>query len=275
MNLLFNDLLLRRFNRLMLPIALMWSLATVGGMFLPQSTTEGFVGNFTSFFELFRLGEKFALVEQTDGVLKGKLVTSTTLVPDVHRIKAIYRSQSDSFVSISDTKTTTIVSLNGLYKNAFRLIGVNDTAAVFRGYGKTYRLRLGFDDNLSRQEVVTRSVSDPSQIGSVDSEWRTVAYKTLKDQMDNIQNIGKTIDVTPAYKGPKITGFKVKTIAPTSIFAHLGILQGDVIQSVNNKKLESYPDALAVLTQLPHLRSIRITVLRNNLQKDIVYEITR
>jgi len=275
MNLLFNDLLLRRFNHWVLPVAIVWSLSTAGGMFLSQTTTEGFVNGFTSFFEVFRLGEKFALVEQTDGVFKGKLVTSTTLVPDLHRIKAIYRSQSDSFVSISDTKATTIVPLNGMYKNAFRLIGLNDTSAVFRGYGKTYRLRLGFDDNLSRQEVVTRSVSDPSQMGSVDNEWRTVAYKTLKEQMDNLPNIGKSIDVTPAYDGSKITGFRVNTMASTSVLAQLGILQGDVIQSVNNKKLESYPDALAVVSQLPRLRSIRITVLRNNLQKDIVYEITR
>ena len=275
MNLLFNDLLLRRFNHWVLPVAIVWSLSTAGGIFLSQSTTEGFVNGFNSFFEVFRLGEKFALVEQADGVFKGKLVTSTTLVPDVHRIKAIYRSQSDSFVSISDTKVTTIVPLHGMYKNAFRLIGLNDTSAVFRGYGKTYRLRLGFDDNLSRQEVVTRSVSDPSQTGSADNEWRSVAYKTLKEQMDNLQNIGKSIDVSPAYAGSKITGFRVNTMASTSVFAQLGILQGDVIQSVNNKKLESYPDALAIVTQLPRLRSIQITVLRNNLQKDIVYEITR
>ena len=275
MNLLFNDLLLRRFNHWVLPVAIVWSLSTAGGIFLSQTTTEGFMNGFNTFFEVFRLGEKFALVEQADGAFKGKLVTSTTLVPDLHRIKAIYRSQSDSFVSISDSKATTIVPLHGVYKNAFHLIGLNDTAAVFRGYGKTYRLRLGFDDNLSRQEVVTRSVSDPSQTRSADNEWRTVAYKTLKEQMDNLQNIGKSIDVTPAYTGSKITGFRVNTMASTSVFAQLGILQGDVIQSVNNKKLESYPDALAVVTQLPHLRSIRITVLRNNLQKDIVYEITR
>ena len=97
MNLLIDDLLLRRFNRLILPVALMWSLATVGGIFLPQTTTEGFVDKFNSFFEVFRLGEKFALSQQSDGGIKGKLVTTTALVSYPHRIKAIYRSSSGFF----------------------------------------------------------------------------------------------------------------------------------------------------------------------------------
>lgn len=273
MNPIFNELHLRRFNLLAWPLVLAWSISTTTGMFLSTAGVERFSSPFESFFEIFHLGQKFGLSNDTE--VTGKTETTTTLVPDAHRIKAIYRSQSDSFVSISDTKTTTIVPLHGEYKGVFRLIGLNDTSAVFRGYGKTYRLRLGHDDNLSRQEVVTRFVSDPSQAGSVENEWRTIAYQAIKEQMDDLQNIGKTIDITPAFTGSKITGFRVNTIASTSVFAQLGILQGDVIQSVNHKKLESYPDALAIASQLPRLRSIRITVLRNNLQKDIVYEITR
>jgi general secretion pathway protein C len=275
MNPIFNELHLRRFNLLAWPLVIAWSISTIAGVFLSTASVEKFSSPFEPFFEIFHLGQKFGLSEYGEVTANSKTVTTTTLVPDTHRIKAIYRSQSDSFVSISDAKATTIVPLHGIYKNAFRLIGLNDTSAVFRGYGKTYRLRLGYDDNLSRQEVVTRSVSDPSKTGSVDNEWRTIAYQTIKEQMDDIQNIEKSIDVTPALTGSKVTGFRVNTITSTSVFAQLGILQGDVIQSINNKKLESYSDALAITSQLPRLRSIRITVLRNNLQKDIVYEITR
>ena len=275
MNPIFNESFFRRFNLLAWPLIVVWSIFTTAGMFLSTAGIERFSSPFEPFFEIFHLGEKFGLSKHMEATVNTKTVTTTTLVPDAHRIKAIYRSQSDSFVSISDAKATTIVPLHGEYKGVFRLIGLNNSYAVFRGHGKTYRLRLGHDDNLSRQEVVTRSVSDPSQPGSIESEWRTIAYQTIKDQMDDLQNIGKTIQVTPALRGSKITGFRVSTIDSKSVFAKLGILQGDVIQSVNNKKLESYPDALAIASQLPRLRSIRISVLRNNLQKDIVYEITR
>jgi len=272
---IFNESYLRRFNVLAWPLVLAWSLSSLSGIFLSSASVEKFSSPFEPFFEIFHLGQKFGLSETLEGAVHSKTITTTTLVPDAHRIKAIYRSQSDSFVSISDANATTIVPLHGEYKGVFRLIGLNDTAAVFRGYGKTYRLRLGYNDNLSHQERITRSVFDPSKAGTVESEWRTIAYQTIADQMSNLQTLGKAIDVSPAMTGSKITGFRVNSLAPDSMFAQLGILGGDIIQSVNNKKLESYPDALAIVSQLPRLRSIRITVLRNNLQKDIVYEITR
>jgi hypothetical protein len=275
MNPIFNESLLRRVNLWAWPLVLVWSLSTVGGMFLSTATIEKFSSSFEPFFDIFHLGQKFGIAEHFAGAIHTKTVTTKTLVPEAHRIKAIYRSGSGSFISISDATKTTIVPLQGVYKGTFRLVGLSDTAALFRGYGKMYRLRLGYDDNLSRQELITQSIPDPAKAGSVENEWHTIAYQTIADQMRDLQNLGKTIDVTPAMSGSKITGFRVNTIASDSIFAQLGILGGDVIQSVNNKKLESYPDALAVITQLPRLRSIRITVLRNNLQKDIVYEITR
>ncbi|HEX5709755.1 MAG TPA: hypothetical protein VFX68_00300 [Sulfuricurvum sp.] len=275
MNPIFNELHLRRFNLLAWPLVAAWSISSIAGIFLSTASVEKFSSPFEPFFEIFHLGEKFGLIHYGEATINTKKVITTTLVPDAHRIKAIYRSHSDSFVSISDARGTTIVPLHGEYKGVFRLIGLNDTSAVFRGYGKTYRLRLGYDDNLSRQEVITRSITDGTQPESIKNEWRTIAYQTITEYMDNLQNIGKTIDITPNQEGSKISGFRVNTIAQASIFSQLGILKGDVIQSVNNKKLESYADALAVVSQLPRLRSIRITVLRNNLQKDIVYEITR
>ncbi|MGZ5208079.1 MAG: hypothetical protein ACXWB0_03585 [Sulfuricurvum sp.] len=272
---LFNESLLRRFNLLAWPLVVAWSLSTLGGTFLASRASERFIPSFDSFFEIFHLGNKFGIAEHFAGAINTKTVTSMMLVPQVHRIKAIYRSADGSFVSISDANKTTIVALQGIYKKTFRLSALSNTTALFRGYGKTYRLRLGFDDNLSRQEIVTRSIPDPTKAQSIENEWRSITYQTIADQLNNLQNLEKTIDVTPSMSAGKITGFRVNTIAPDSVFAQLGIVGGDVIQSVNNKKLESYSDALAVIGQLPHLRSIRIIVLRNNLQKELVYEITR
>lgn len=275
MKVIFNESLLQRFNALAAPIVIVWSLSTLGGVFLSNTPTEGFSSHFDPFFEIFHFGPKFGIAEHFDGAIHTKSITATKLVPDPNRIKAIYRSVSDSFISISDTKTTFIVPLGGIYKGVFRLTALSDTTATFRGYGKTYLLRLGHDDSLARQEVVTEAVADSAQAGTQENEWRTIAYQTIKTQMNDLQNIGKTIDISAVANGEKISGFRVNTIAPESIFAQLGIINGDVILSVNNKKLESYADALAVYAQVPSLRSLRITVKRNNLQKELVYEIAR
>lgn len=85
----------------------------------------------------------------------------------------------------------------------------------------------------------------------------------------------KKIDISESKNGSKFIGYRINSIAQESVFSQLGLLKGDIIQSVNNRKLESFGDVILMYSKLPHFRSLRITVLRNNLQKDIVYEITR
>ncbi|MFA6188106.1 MAG: hypothetical protein WC680_02390 [Sulfuricurvum sp.] len=275
MKVIFNESYFQRFNRLVLPLVIVWSLVSAGGVFLSNVGTEGLVYRFEPFFEIFHFGDKFAIAENFAGAIHSKLVTTKTLVSYPHRIKAIYRSQSGSFTSINDGKETVIVPIRGKYKDAYHLIGLSDSVAIFQGYGKTFRLRLGHDDMLSRQEVITRSISDPLQEGIHEKEWHSIAYNTVINQIGDLQNITKSIDISQSMNGSKFMGYRINSIASNSLFSQLGLLQGDVIQSVNNQKLESFGDVLTVYAKIAHLRSIRMTVLRNNLQKDIVYEITR
>lgn len=274
MNPVFDESFLKRFNTLALPLALVWSMSTLGGIFLSKAPVEGAAERFETFFELFRFGDKFGIVTQTAGASHGKTVTTTTLVPSGHRVKAIYRSAFASYVSISDGKETTVVPLHGRYKKDFTLIGISDSAAVFSGFGKSYRLRLGFEDNLARRKTVSVMVEETAA-DTRESEWRTVSREVLVEQMQNMNRLDKHIDLEILRAGDRVNGFRVERIAAESVLARLGIVQGDIIVSVNNKKLESYGDALAVYRQVPQMRNIRITVLRNNLHKDLLYEITR
>lgn len=275
MRAIFNESALRRFNLLAFPLALCWSLSTIGGAFLSNATQESFVNPFEPFFEVFHFGQKFALSEGTNTSLHTKVVTTTTLVPDPHRIKAIYRSASNSFVTISDATKTTIVPLGGIYKNVFHLISLTDTTTTFRGYGKTCRLRLGHDDPLVRQEVLMSNIADPSQSGLADSELHTITAQTLREQISELPHIEKNVDASAVIVGGKTLGFRINALPPQSVYAQLGIQNGDVIHSVNNKKLESYAAVLSLYSQIQNMRNIRITLERNNLQKEIVYEITR
>lgn len=274
MKTIFNESLLKRFNFMFLPLAVIWTFSTISGAFLSTSSMEGFANRFDPFFEIYHFNQRFQIAENGIGAMHTKTITTTTLVPDMHRIKAIYRSGNESFVSISDSaKATQVIPLGGMYK-AFKLTALTDAAATFHGYGKIYKLRLGHDDPLSRKDVVKTSVPDPAQKGISQSEWRTINQKTLLGQMD-MQNIWKSISISEVPNGIKNSGFRVDSIAPDSVFAQLGIMSGDIILAVNNKKLESYSDALIMYSQIPHFKSIRISVNRNNLKKDIIYDVIR
>lgn len=267
-----NDPLLRTLNRLLLPVALMWSLSSIGGYFLSHTNTEGNSQRYENFFELFRFGGMFGLV-QGGGSVGGKSITTTQLVPAPHKIKAILRSPSGSYVVISDGTASQIVGLGEWYKKQFQLIGIGDEVAIFKGFGKSYRLRLYHNDNLVREESVTTFIPDPKAPNA--KEWHTVEHAVLVAQLRDIQKVQKSIEVSEVRKGSGIEGFKIDALTQDSIFSTLGVAQGDVIVSVNNQKLGSYADALAIYGKIPHMRSIRITLIRNNQPKDILYEITR
>lgn len=215
MRAIFNESLLRRFNLLMLPVALCWSLSTLGGTFLSNVAQESFANPFEPFFEVFHFGQKFALSAGANAAMHTKSLSTTTLVPDPHRIKAIYRSSSDSFVTISDATKTTIVPLGGVYKNVFHLVSLTDSTATFRGYGKTYRLRLGHDDPLARQETLLASVSDPSQFD--EGESHTITAQTLKEQISQLPNIEKNVDASAVVVGGKTLGFRINTLDRKSV----------------------------------------------------------
>ncbi len=55
--------------------------------------------------------------------------------------------------------------------------------------------------------------------------------------------------------------------------ARLGIQKGDIIIKANNIELKSYKDALNLYGKINDLDTIQIVILRNNQEKEIVYDI--
>jgi len=274
MNKFFNEYSLQRFNTLALPLVFLWSLSLFGALFLPTSTYERFTYPNEPFFEIFHLGEKMTLSTHSSAV-QTKMLTITTLVSYPHRLKALYLAHSGSYASVYDGKETVIVPLRGRYKGVFRLIGLNDTSAIFQGYGKRYRLRLGKDDTLARLERSTRTIPNPVEKTTPENVSHIITYQNIMKQVNDMENIHKSIDISERRNGSKFMGYRVNSIAPDSLFSQLGLQRGDIIQSINNQRLESFADVLLIYGRMPQLRSIRISLQRNNLQKDIVYEIIR
>jgi len=62
-------------------------------------------------------------------------------------------------------------------------------------------------------------------------------------------------------------------IDPNSKFATLGLRKGDVIIKANNIPLKSYRDAMNVYKNINKFDAINIVVMRNNQEKELVYEI--
>lgn len=270
MNELFNDRILKPFNRYLLPVALIWLAVNIGGIYLSSVPVERYADNGRPFFELFRFSGLFGLSTAADGGRGYKTVTKTALVNVPHRLKGILKTSRGGFVTVFDGKESTVVALHGRYKKDFVLAGIGKNQAIFAGHGKRYRLRLGTDDPLEEMQTVTMSVSNPSS-GEGSHEWRTLERSILLAKSRDLGTLDKVVEIIPVAN----QGFRVTRVASGSIFDRFGLKPGDLIREVNNKKMVTYSDAFTMYREIPRMRSICISITRNNLKKDLIYEITR
>lgn len=87
--------------------------------------------------------------------------------------------------------------------------------------------------------------------------------------------IARSIRIVPSTKGGKPDGFKIFSIRAGSLWARVGLANGDTIQAVNGRRLESVDQALEVYTALRDARSLEIDLERRGAPLRLVLAIKR
>lgn len=89
----------------------------------------------------------------------------------------------------------------------------------------------------------------------------------------NPMGVAKGARLVPAVKNGKPDGFKLYAIRPNSLYAKLGLQNGDTLQSINNFELTSVNQALEVYTKLREASSLEVDVLRRGKPEKLKYSI--
>ncbi len=105
----------------------------------------------------------------------------------------------------------------------------------------------------------------------------TNAYEIDKELVDavlvNPMAVAKGARVVPAVKNGKPSGFKLYAIRPSSIFAKLGLENGDMIVRVNGFDLTTPDQALEVYTKLRDASTLQIELERRHQPLTLTYSI--
>ena len=101
----------------------------------------------------------------------------------------------------------------------------------------------------------------------------TVSRDYLNSYIKDIDKVWKNIEISELKNGDNLDGFKINNINKDSVFAKIGLKEGDIIKMVNNSVLSSYADALKVYGNMENTRYINMQVLRNNEVVELNYEI--
>jgi general secretion pathway protein C len=88
-----------------------------------------------------------------------------------------------------------------------------------------------------------------------------------------MSKIWRNIGLREHKSGGKTDGFIVTFVKKGSVFAQLGMRKNDILIEANGYKLTSYKDALKIYKQIDTIKTFKLTVLRNNEEKELEYDI--
>lgn len=78
----------------------------------------------------------------------------------------------------------------------------------------------------------------------------------------NPMTVARGARVVPSIKNGKANGFKLYAIRPSSVYAKVGIMNGDTVLSINGQALDSPDKALEVYTALRKAKSLKLEISR-------------
>jgi type II secretion system protein C len=277
------------FNSLLIGFILAQLIVTISSHYLAKSGIEKYPQKDDGFFEIFNIAEAFNLkVYEAPKAMEPpkmitKTITSEELRQDTYKLNAVFLGAGGDFIIIEDgQQKVEFVNLGANYK-IYKLTQIQIDKAVFEVYGSKYTLEVSKSGTLPRKEMVTKTVTELEGSSSTTTtqivqpqqpqRFLKVEKNELKNYTGNVNKIWKEIKIKDIKENGKIVGFEIKQIMPDSVFSKLGLLQGDIIVSVNNKKLTKFSEAFYFYRNILKYKSLKITVLRNNQQKDIEYAI--
>ncbi|MDF1883050.1 hypothetical protein JHD49_03775 [Sulfurimonas sp. SAG-AH-194-C21] len=186
-------------------------------------------------------------------------------------LKGLYGNKLSGFVIVAkkeNEKETSIVGVGEEYAG-YKLKKIALTEVIFTKANKDYILALEKPGDKKFTQAIKRVKHEKnSQL-----DEHIVTKQDIKNYSKNPSKIWKDIAISPFKKDGKIEGFKVNRIKAGSKMATLGLKKGDIIIRANNIKLSSLNDALKLYKDIDKIDTLELVVIRNNQEKEIIYEI--
>ena len=118
----------------------------------------------------------------------------------------------------------------------------------------------------------TQSAGQESVRQVSEDKW-LLATQEVDQLRSNMSSLMTQIRVVPNFTDGQPDGFKVFAIRPGSIFARIGLQNGDVIKRINGLEIQGPEQAFAAYQQLAAETNIQIDLVRRSENKTLTYEI--
>ena len=105
-----------------------------------------------------------------------------------------------------------------------------------------------------------------------DTEFE-IDKKVVDKILENPMSVARGARIVPSIKNGKANGFKLYAIRPSSVYAKIGLMNGDTIHSINGFELTSPDKALEVYTKVRSASSLSVNATRRGKPISLNYSI--
>ena len=109
--------------------------------------------------------------------------------------------------------------------------------------------------------------------GEPEVETISISQDVLQNSMNDINELMTQVRVRPYFRRGKSEGLIVSQIQADSIFAKLGLSNGDIISSVNGEQMSSPEDAFGFYNGLKSGEEVSIEITRRGQKRMLTYDI--
>lgn len=160
-------------------------------------------------------------------------------------------------------------------KQALYRVGDSVQGAIVRKILRgTIILRIkGKDEILNIKEGSALGGEEEVPIPEITNEGTTkvISRSSVQESMNNIHELLSQVRVRPYFRDGKADGLLVTDIQSESLFAELGLKNGDVVQGIDDRIIQSPEDVLEVYKKFQLGSEVALRLMRNNEQKIINY----
>ncbi len=200
---------------------------------------------------------------------------------NVELIGTVVGTPENSYAIIEDhqTRTQELYQVNDMIQGQARVVDISRCRVVV--------LRNGSEESIECPEpdAKTKRKSAPVRYSGSTKRAGEYAVKKVSDSdfvideaevesaLNNINQLLTQIRVVPNFQNGQADGFKVFAIKPNSIFAKVGLKNGDVIRKVNGNDITSPEKAFQIFQELRNEKNLTIEISRRGQTQSFNYEI--
>jgi general secretion pathway protein C len=177
--------------------------------------------------------------------------------------------------AIADPSRYSLCQITNPDLNETQVYGIGDKYQGARIYAVEKERAL--IDNDGRNEYIDNNAAAPPSLGTavpippaaggdgvkqLSENQYVVAKSEINNALTNLSDLATKARIVPSFKNGVANGFKLFSIVPDSLYAKIGIQNGDVIRRINGYEMNSPDKALEIYQKLRDANRIEIELER-------------